>query len=58
MKTLTKQGAIERIREIINLAQENIGTGISLSFYQLCDDFEKGAIRELMHLFDIKEEEL
>ena len=58
MKTLTKQGAIERIREIINLARENIDAGISLSFYQLCDDFEKGAIRELMHLFDIKEGEL
>ena len=58
MKTLTKQGAIERIREIINLAKENSGTSTSISFYLLCDDFEKGAIRELMHLFDIKEEEL
>ncbi len=55
MKTLTKQGAIERIREIQKENKVNHLTffGEEAEYYT-----HAGAIRELMHLFDIKEEEL
>lgn len=62
MKTLTKQGAIERIRQIDkdtecdHLVPEALFGEEKITFATMRHCI--GARQELMHIFDIKEEEL
>lgn len=58
MQTLTRDQAIKRIRDIINRKQVHHITWAEFEGCYLRNAPERGAINELMAIFDIKEEEL
>ena len=63
MKTLTREQAIKRIRDISDLKQDEhfmIRNQYDTGFQMVVDKTKRaeGAILELMAIFDIKEEEL
>lgn len=58
MNELTREEAIKRIKDIKSSVITDHITNKGFDGDYLCTDCERGAINELMAIFDIKEEEL